>query len=125
MTLAGGVDGGGTKTRCLVFDESWTIMALGVTGASKPHAASPVRRRVVGWVCIGDDEGRGFCLGRQAGMAVGGADDGGGARPSHTEPILDALGIHDIIEVMHRILQPRLDHAGIAALAPLFTANAD
>src|SRR5258708_39906790 len=41
MTLAGGVDGGGTQTRCLVIDEYGNIMGIGVSGASKPDAADP------------------------------------------------------------------------------------
>ncbi len=41
MTLAGGVDGGGTQTRCLVIDEHGNIIGIGVSGPSKPDAADP------------------------------------------------------------------------------------
>src|SRR5258707_6119682 len=41
MTLAGGVDGGGTQTRCLAIDEHANIMGIGVSGPSKPDAADP------------------------------------------------------------------------------------
>ncbi len=220
MTLAGGVDGGGTQTRCLAIDEHGNIMGIGVSGPSKPDAADPetgrahlhqailsasqhcggpqaldtlfvgmggvvsqADRQVVhhmldglslkpgipigidhdirialaggtagqpgialivgtgsscygfnavgeswrcgGWGYILDDIGSAFYLGQQALMAVVRAYDGRGAHTALTEPIMDALGIHDINEVMHRIYYPRLDHAGIAALAPLVTANAD
>src|SRR5260221_8322336 len=38
MTIALGVDGGGTQTRCLVIDEQAKILGFGVGGASKPDA---------------------------------------------------------------------------------------
>ncbi len=220
MTLAVGVDGGGTQTRCLVIDEHGNVIGIGVSGPSKPDAAdseagrahlhqailsasqqcggpealdtlfvgmggvvSEADRQVVyhmldgltlkpgiligidhdirialaggtagqpgialivgtgsscygynavgeswrcgGWGYILDDMGSGFYLGQQALMAVVRAYDGRGPQTTLTEPVLDVLGVHDINEVMHRIYHPRLDHAGIAALAPLVTANAE
>lgn len=41
MTLAIGVDGGGTQTRCVVLNERGEVMGYGVDGASKPDAVEP------------------------------------------------------------------------------------
>ncbi len=38
MTVALGIDGGGTHTRCLVLDENGTVIGVGAGGASKPDA---------------------------------------------------------------------------------------
>ncbi|MFN8447585.1 MAG: BadF/BadG/BcrA/BcrD ATPase family protein [Anaerolineae bacterium] len=38
MTLALGVDGGGTQTRCVVLDDHGRMVGSGVSGASKPDA---------------------------------------------------------------------------------------
>ena len=38
MTLALGVDGGGTQTRCVVLDDHGQMIGSGVSGASKPDA---------------------------------------------------------------------------------------
>jgi len=72
-----------------------------------------------GWGYIVDDYGSGFYLGQKALEAVIRAGDGRGAQTALTTPILQGLGIHDLNEVMHRIYYPRLDHTGIAALAPI------
>jgi len=81
--------------------------------------------RCGGWGYILDDLGSGFYLGQQAIMAVVRAYDGRGPQTALTELILDALDLHDINEVMHRIYHPRLDHTGIAALAPHVVAHAE
>ncbi len=219
MTLAMGVDGGGTHTRCVVIDENATLLGVGLTGPSKPDAvAAEIGRthlqqailaacrscggpgaiqtafvgmggvvsqadvqivrnllsglafradlpigidhdirialaagtdglpgialivgtgsscygrnaageswRAGGWGYIVDDVGSGFSLGQQALAAVVRAHDGRGPETALTVPVLDALGIRDMNEIMHRIYHPRLDHAGIAALAPIVTALA-
>lgn len=72
-----------------------------------------------GWGYIVDDYGSGFYLGQQALEAVIRAADGRGAPTALTEPCMEALGITDVNTLMHRIYYPRLDHTGIAALAPL------
>lgn len=38
MTLALGIDGGGTQTRCLVIDETGQVIGYAASGASKPDA---------------------------------------------------------------------------------------
>ncbi len=38
MTLALGIDGGGTRTRCLILNDAGEIVGFGVAGASKPDA---------------------------------------------------------------------------------------
>ncbi len=40
MTLALGIDGGGTRTRCLILDERGNVAGFGSAGASKPDAVS-------------------------------------------------------------------------------------
>lgn len=45
MTLAIGVDGGGTQTRCVVLNEQGQVKGYGVSGASKPDAVEPVLGR--------------------------------------------------------------------------------
>ena len=46
MTLAIGVDGGGTQTRCVVLDDQAQVIGVGVSGASKPDAVEPSVGRV-------------------------------------------------------------------------------
>src|SRR5262249_32856921 len=41
MSLAMGIDGGGTQTRCLVIDDHAKVLGLGLSGASKPDAVEP------------------------------------------------------------------------------------
>lgn len=220
MTLAMGIDGGGTQTRCLVIDDKAAIMGLGVAGPSKPDAVEPevgqanlhqainaacqscggpqaidtaflgmggvvseadeqaVRRLLTGlalrpdisididhdirialaggtagrpgialivgtgsscygrnaageaWRCGGwgyilDDLGSSFYLGQQALTAIVRGYDGRGPQTALTAPIMNALGLHDPNEIMHRIYHPRLDHTGIAALAPIVTKMAE
>jgi N-acetylglucosamine kinase-like BadF-type ATPase len=72
-----------------------------------------------GWGYIIDDYGSGFYLGQHALEAVVRAADGRGAQTALTQPCMSALGISDLNELMHRIYYPRLDHTGIAALAPI------
>jgi glucosamine kinase len=219
MTLAMGVDGGGTQTRCLVIDECARVVGIGVGGASKPDAVDPAIGRVNlqqailtaceprggpasidtvflgmggvvseadvevvhrmldglalrpgipigvdhdvrialaggtagkagialivgtgsscygrnaageswrsgGWGFIIDDFGSGFYLGQQALTAVIKAFDGRGPETALTAPIMEALDIHDMNELVHRIYYPRLNHSGIAALAPVVAAIA-
>ncbi len=214
MTLAIGVDGGGTQTRCVVLNERAQVIGFGVSGASKPDAVEPtlgrahlqecIRKacqdcggpgaidtvflgmggvisqtdvqvvlgmldglglradatigvdldirialaggtggkpgialivgtgsscygrnangdawRSGGWGYIVDDYGSGFYLGQKALEAVIRAADGRGEPTALTQPCMDGLGIHDLSELMHRIYYPRLDHTGIAALAPI------
>lgn len=45
MTLAMGIDGGGTHTRSLVIDEHGTIVGIGNSGPCKPDAIEPVAGR--------------------------------------------------------------------------------
>jgi N-acetylglucosamine kinase-like BadF-type ATPase len=219
MTLALGVDGGGTQTRCVVIDQHATLIGVGVSGASKPDAVDPeigrvnLQQSVVaacqscdgpgavdtaflgmggvvseadvnvvrnmlsglafrpdvpigidhdirialaagtagepgialivgtgsscygrnaageswrsgGWGYILDDLGSGFYLGQQALTAVVRAFDGRGPETTLTAPIMEALDIQDLNEIMHHLYHPRLNHAGIAALAPIVTAAA-
>ena len=220
MTLAIGVDGGGTQTRCVVLDDQARVLGFGVSGASKPDAVEPALGRanlqkaihlacqpcggpgvidtvflgmggvisqtdadVVmgmleglelapdipigvdldirialaggtagqpgialivgtgsscygrnaagdawrsgGWGYIVDDYGSGFYLGQQALEAVIRAADGRGEQTALTAPCLQALGIATLNELMHRIYYPRLDHTGIAALAPMVVEVAE
>ncbi len=219
-TLAMGIDGGGTQTRCLVIDDKATVVGLGVAGPSKPDAVEPevgraqlhqainaacqscggpqaidtaflgmggvvseadeqaVRRLLTGlalrpgipigidhdirialaggtagqpgialivgtgsscygrnaagesWRCGGwgyilDDLGSSFYLGQQALTAIVRGYDGRGPQTALAGPILDALGLRHPNEIMHRIYHPRLDHSGIAALAPIVTGMAE
>jgi glucosamine kinase len=78
-----------------------------------------------GWGYILDDAGSGFYLGQQALMAVVRAFDGRGKSTALSEPVMAALGIEDVNQVMHHVYYPRLNHAGIAALAPLVTRIAE
>ncbi|MBI1257144.1 MAG: hypothetical protein GC204_06710 [Chloroflexi bacterium] len=220
MTLALGVDGGGTQTRCVVLNENGQVQGYGVSGASKPDAVEPVLGRanlqesirlacaacggvsaidsvfigmggvisqadvdVVlgmvsdldwqpnipigvavdiaialaggtggqpgialivgtgsscygrnaagetwrsgGWGYIMDDYGSGFYLGQKALEAVIRAADGRSEPTALTAPVMAGLGIHDLNEIMHRIYYPRLDHTGIAALAPIVVQVAE
>lgn len=81
--------------------------------------------RCGGWGYILDDVGSGFHLGQQALMAVVRGVDGRAPQTALTQPILAALGLHDPNQIMHRIYHPRLDHTGIAALAPIVTQMAE
>ena len=78
-----------------------------------------------GWGYIIDDYGSGFYLGQKALEAVIRAADGRAPATALTAPIMAGLGIHDLNEVMHRIYYPRLDHTGIAALAPIVVQVAE
>ena len=78
-----------------------------------------------GWGYIIDDYGSGFFLGQKALEAVIRAADGRGPQTALTQPCLNALGIPDLSELMHRIYYPRLDHTGIAALAPMVVQVAE
>ncbi|MCC6802051.1 MAG: hypothetical protein IT319_04125 [Anaerolineae bacterium] len=78
-----------------------------------------------GWGYIVDDYGSGFFLGQQALEAVIRAADGRAEATALTEPCMAALSITDINTIMHRIYYPRLDFAGIAALAPLVVEVAE
>ena len=78
-----------------------------------------------GWGYILDDLGSGFYLGQQALMALVRAHDGRGPKTALTKPVMEALGLHDPNEIMHRIYYPRLDHAAIASLAPIVTGLAE
>ena len=72
-----------------------------------------------GWGYIIDDYGSGFYLGQKALEAVIRAADGRGEPTALTAPCLEAFGIIDLNELTHRIYYPRLNHTGIAALAPI------
>lgn len=78
-----------------------------------------------GWGYIIDDYGSGFYLGQKALEAVVRAADGRNVATALTEPCMEALGITDLNELMHRIYYPRLDHTGIAALAPIVVQCAE
>lgn len=71
-----------------------------------------------GWGYIIDDYGSGFYLGQKALEAVIRSADGRSGATALTEPVMAGLGITNLNQVMHRIYYPRLDHTGIAALAP-------
>jgi N-acetylglucosamine kinase-like BadF-type ATPase len=81
--------------------------------------------RCGGWGYILDDVGSSFYLGQQALMAIVRSYDGRGPATALQGPVLEALGLHDPDEIMHRIYHPRLDHGGIAGLAPIVCAMAD
>jgi N-acetylglucosamine kinase-like BadF-type ATPase len=78
-----------------------------------------------GWGYIIDDYGSGFFLGQKALEAVIRAADGRAAITALTDPVMAGLGITDMNQVMHRIYYPRLDHTGIAALAPIVVSVAE
>lgn len=78
-----------------------------------------------GWGYIIDDYGSGFYLGQRALEAVVRAADGRNVPTALTKPCMEALGISDLNELMHRIYYPRLDHTGIAALAPIVVQCAE
>jgi N-acetylglucosamine kinase-like BadF-type ATPase len=78
-----------------------------------------------GWGYLFADVGSSFYLGQQAIVAMLNAYDGRGEATSLSAPILDALKINDVMEIMHRIYHPRLDVNGIAALAPIVTEQAE
>lgn len=220
MTLALGIDGGGTKTRCLILDEQGNVRGTAISGASKPDAVDldtgranlqqallaasqdcggidvvdtmffgiggvisdadqqvimrmldglPLRPAVPigidhdirvalaggaagqpgialiagtgsssygrnqagdswrsgGWGYLIDDLGSGYFLGQQALTAIVRAQDGRGPETALVAPILNALGLHNINELMHRIYHPYPDYASIGALAPIVTALAE
>ncbi len=219
MALALGIDGGGTRTRCLVIDEVARVIGYGVSGASKPDAVdaaigrsnlheavlkathtcgvdaidsvfvgmggviSPTDVQVVhemltgldfrasipmsidhdirialaggtagqpgialivgtgsscygrsaagnswrsgGWGYIIDDGGSSFYLGQQALAAVVRAHDGRGDPTTLTAPILEALGLSDILTLMHRLYYPTLNYSGIAGLARIVVQEAE
>ena len=72
-----------------------------------------------GWGYIIDDYGSGFYLGQKALEAVIRAADGRGVPTALTDACLEAFGINDLNQLTHRIYYPRLNHTGIAALAPV------
>jgi N-acetylglucosamine kinase-like BadF-type ATPase len=78
-----------------------------------------------GWGYLFADVGSSFYLGQQAIVAILNAYDGRGEATSLSAPILEALKINDVMEIMHRIYHPRLDVNGIAALAPIVTERAE
>ncbi|MEP7291313.1 MAG: BadF/BadG/BcrA/BcrD ATPase family protein [Chloroflexota bacterium] len=78
-----------------------------------------------GWGYIIDDYGSGFYLGQKALEAIIRAADGRNAPTALTAPCLEALGISDLNALTHRIYYPRLDHTGIAALAPIVVQVAE
>jgi N-acetylglucosamine kinase-like BadF-type ATPase len=77
------------------------------------------------WGYLFADVGSGYYIGHQALTAVLHAHDGMGEETALTKPVLEALKIEDIHDVMHRIYHPRLDVSGIAALAPIVTKYAE
>lgn len=81
--------------------------------------------RTGGWGYIMDDVGSAFYLGQQALMAVVRSVDHRGPATSLLQPVMQALNITDINQVMNRIYHPRLDHASIAALARTVTQVAE
>ena len=72
-----------------------------------------------GWGYIIDDYGSGFYLGQKALEAVIRAADGRGAPTALTAACLEAFNLSDLNELTHHIYYPRLNHTGIAALAPV------
>jgi N-acetylglucosamine kinase-like BadF-type ATPase len=78
-----------------------------------------------GWGYLFADVGSGYYLGHQAITAVLNAFDGIGEKTALTAPVLEALEVEDIMEVMHRIYHPRLDITGIASLSTIVTELAD
>lgn len=78
-----------------------------------------------GWGYLFADVGSGYYLGHQALTAVLNAYDGRQEPTALTQPVLEALQINDIMEVMHRIYHPRIDTSAIAALAPIVTKLAE
>ena len=78
-----------------------------------------------GWGFIMDDYGSGFYLGQQALEAVIRAYDGRGAATALTAPVLEALGLDDVLGLMHCIYFPTLNFGGIASLARIVVSVAD
>lgn len=74
-----------------------------------------------GWGFLLADVGSGYYLGHQALVAIVNAFDGRGKLTALTDPVLTALQIDDINDVMNRIYHPKLDTSGIASLAPIVT----
>ncbi len=77
-----------------------------------------------GWGYLLDDLGSGFYLGLEAIKATLRAHDGRGPATAMAGCVMEALGLQDLDEIMHRIYYPKLDVAGIAALAPIVIALA-
>ncbi|MDN4075986.1 BadF/BadG/BcrA/BcrD ATPase family protein [Fictibacillus terranigra] len=73
------------------------------------------------WGYLFADVGSGYYLGHQALTAILNAYDGTGETTALTQPVLEALKVNHMMEVMHRIYHPRIDISGIAALAPIVT----
>jgi N-acetylglucosamine kinase-like BadF-type ATPase len=96
------------------------IVLIAGTGSSCYGTDSAGRSwRSGGWGHALDDVGSAYYLGQQALIAIVRAEDGRGEPTALTAPILDALGISDVEQVMHRIYVPHLNRAGVAALAPI------
>lgn len=72
-----------------------------------------------GWGHLISDEGSGYWFGIQAMSAAVGAYDGRKPATPLVEQVMDALGIHEMNDIMHRIYVPGMSRAEIAALGPL------
>lgn len=75
--------------------------------------------RAGGWGHWISDEGSGYWFGIQAMTAAVGAYDGRKPETVLVERVKQALGIHEMNDIMHRIYVPGLTRAEIAALGPL------
>lgn len=99
--------------------EPGIVLIVGTGSSCYGRNAAGEEWRSGGWGYLLDDLGSAFYLGRRALVAVVRAHDGRDPATALTGPVLRALGLRDINEVMHRVYHPRLDVTEISALAPI------
>lgn len=78
-----------------------------------------------GWGSLIDDLGSSYFFGIEALRALVQAHDGRGRMTALSGSTLEALGIDDVDQIMHRVYVEGLARHEVAALAPLVTAAAD
>jgi glucosamine kinase len=96
------------------------IVLIAGTGSScYGRTDAGVFTRVGGWGFLLDDGGGSYYLGLEAIRAVVRSADGRLGATMLREPILTALGVQDVQEIMHRIYHPQISRSEIARLSPL------
>ena len=75
--------------------------------------------RVGGWGYLLDDVGSSYYLGLEAMRAIVRSEDGRLGPTALLEPLMSALGIDDIQDIITRLYSPRMRKIEIAGLAPL------